>query len=315
MMAAQEKTSQQPKTQLFHILAEGKYNPQYWLHFEVSAAESLWSLDAFLKHMWIDDLDHLSSFTINGTEYNIDYPDEMFFFSESAAAEEPEKEISAEEEEQEVRSLVNKIMSGFTRETESMYLLPFGSAPLPVEWVAEIKKPRSVDDLVDFLNAELLRVTNAYKVARKDAYGKTPIGMSAEIVRSNYLAALNKKRIVETLLEEVEDRSMDVSLKRVLKVGQKFSYTYDFGSSTYITLKVIAAREGIAPADSQSVQLLAQNSAPTFSCVVCGKPATHVEMDYVTACADSAYCANCSRKQRDEGMMLPIINSPRVGVL
>src|SRR5437764_14579245 len=79
-LATQEKQSQEAKTRLFHILAEGQYNPQYWLHFEVPASEPLWSLDRFLKDMWIDDLDHLSGFTINGTNYSVDYPDEFFSF-------------------------------------------------------------------------------------------------------------------------------------------------------------------------------------------------------------------------------------------
>jgi len=54
-----------------------------------------------------------------------------------------------------------------------------------------------------------------------------------------------QKMIVEELLDEVEDCSMEVSLERVLKVGQKFSYIYDYGSSTYINLRVIGEREGI----------------------------------------------------------------------
>src|SRR5882762_9284012 len=80
-LATQEEQSQETKTRLFHILAEGQYNPQYWLHFEVPASESLWSLDSFLKDMWIDDLDHLSGFTINGTSYSTDYSDDFFFSS------------------------------------------------------------------------------------------------------------------------------------------------------------------------------------------------------------------------------------------
>ena len=71
-IAKQEETPTQPKTKLFHILAEGQYAPQYWLHFEMPASEPLWSLDAFLKDMWVDDLDHLSGFTINGTSYSVE---------------------------------------------------------------------------------------------------------------------------------------------------------------------------------------------------------------------------------------------------
>src|SRR5436190_19260359 len=94
-LATQEQRSQEMKTRLFHILAEGQYNPQYWLHFEVPATVSLWSLDSFLKDMWIDDLDHLSGFTINGTNYSIDYPDDFFSLNEvEETGETEEEEIS-----------------------------------------------------------------------------------------------------------------------------------------------------------------------------------------------------------------------------
>jgi len=81
-IATYEEKSSEAKTRLFHILAEGRYNPEYWLHFEVAASESLWSLDDFLKYMWIEDLDHLSSFTIDGTSYRDDPPEYSFAFNE-----------------------------------------------------------------------------------------------------------------------------------------------------------------------------------------------------------------------------------------
>src|SRR5436853_851015 len=105
-LATQEEQSQESKTRLFHILAEGQYNPQYWLHFEVPTSESLWSLDSFLKDMWIDDLDHLSGFTINGTDYSTDYPDDFFSFDEVEEAE--EEEISEEEKEKALREVVDQ---------------------------------------------------------------------------------------------------------------------------------------------------------------------------------------------------------------
>ena len=109
---------------------------------------------------------------------------------------------------------------------------------------------------------------------------------------------------------------MEVSLQRVLKVGQKFSWVYDFGSSTYINLRVIAEREGIVQNKKNPVQLLARNTAPTFRCVVCGKPGTTVAMGYyLGSIEDNVFCTKCANKQVEEGGMLPIINSPRAGVL
>lgn len=308
-IAMQEEKSKETKTRLFHILAEGRYNPQYWLHFEVPASESLWSLDDFLKDMWIDDLDHLSGFTINGTNYSIDYPDDFFSFSE--VEEEEEEDISEEEKEKELRELVDQVVSNFTVGPVSYFGIPLHPGELLADWIAEIKKPRSVDELVEFLKGELAVITKEIKDDRKNDQGISP-----EAKLKRYHTLYYQKLIVEDLLEAVEDRSMGVSLGRVLKVGQKFSYIYDYGSSTYINLRVIAEREGIVQNKKKPVQLLARNTAPAFPCKVCGKPATKVAMGYFTdSIADSVFCTKCANKHIEEGGMLPIINSPRAGVL
>ena len=308
-IATQEEKTRKRKTRLFHILAEGKYNPQYWLHFEVPASESLWSLDSFLKDMWIDDLDHLSGFTINGTDYSNDEPDDFFSFNEVEETE--EEEISEEEKEKEMRELVEKVVSEFAGGSASYFGIPLNPDPLSAEWIAEINKPRSVDELVDFLKGELARITKEDKSLWKDDQEISP-----EAKRKRYHTLYYQKIVVEDLLEAVEDRSMEVSLERVLKVGQKFSYIYDYGSSTYINLRVIAEREGVVQNKKKPVQLLARNTAPTFPCNVCGKPATTVAMGYFTdSIADSVFCTACANKQVEEGGMLPIINSPRAGVL
>ena len=308
-LATQEKQSQETKTRLFHILAEGQYNPQYWLHFEVPASESLWLLDRFLKDMWIDDLDHLSGFTINGTSYSTEYPDDFFFLSEEEEIE--EEDLSEEEEEKELREVVDKIVSQFAERFASYLGIPFNSDPLTTEWVAEIKRPRSVVELIDFLKAERVRIRNEERSVWKDEQDISP-----ETRYKRSLTLQYQKMIVEELLDEVEDRSMEVSLEHVLKVGQKFSYIYDYGSSTYINLRVIGEREGIIQEKKKPVQLLAQNTVPAFPCTVCGKPATTVAMGYFTdSIANSVFCTECAKKQDEEGGMLPIINSPRVGVL
>src|SRR3989440_12735718 len=157
-LATQEEQSQETKTRLFHILAEGQYNPQYWLHFEVPASESLWSLDRFLKDMWIDDLDHLSGFTINGTNYSTDYPDDFFFFGEGEEIK--EEDFSEEVEEKELREVVDEIVSQATERFASYLGDVSNPVVLPTEWFAAIKKPRSVYELIDFLKAERVRITN-----------------------------------------------------------------------------------------------------------------------------------------------------------
>jgi hypothetical protein len=303
--AAQKEKPQETKTRLFHILAEGRYNPEYWLRFEVPATESLWSVDDFLKDMWIDDLDHLSGFTINGTSYSNDYPDDNFSFSEE---EETEEEVSGEEKEKELRELIDNIISNYVEGSVSYLDSP--TNPLATEWIAEIKKLRSVDELVDFLKQERAKLTKEEKSVWKDQ------DISLEARRKSHLTSYYQKLIVESLLDAVEDCSMEVPLRRVLKVGQKFSYIYDYGSSTYINLKVITEREGIVQDEKEPVQLLARNTASAFPCIICEKPATLVEVGYYTgSIEDSVYCDECGEEHVEEGRLLPIANSPRTGVL
>ncbi|HEU5198409.1 MAG TPA: hypothetical protein VFU32_02160 [Ktedonobacterales bacterium] len=309
--AATITPSKAQKTRLLHLVAEGQYLPEYWLHFEIPASASLGMVDDFLKAMWIEDLDHLSGFTINGTDYSMDDPDDWYALPEGA---EPEAEaLTVQEQEEAMREVVSQVTSAWAEGSAST----FGMAPdldlLTPEWITAIKKPRSVDELVAFLKAERASILQAEKQARKD-----DSALSREAQRTSYLTRYYQKMVVEDLLEAIEDRSLEVALERVLTVGQKFSYLYDYGSSTYITLRVVAEREGLVGDQQEPVQLLAQNTAPTFPCIVCGKPATTIALGYftdITDIAERVFCTACARKRGDEEGMLPLINSPRVGVL
>ncbi len=64
------------KTKKLHptylVLAEGRYLPEYWLVGEISAAETLETLDAFLRDLWLECCGHMSAFTIGNTQYMLD---------------------------------------------------------------------------------------------------------------------------------------------------------------------------------------------------------------------------------------------------
>ena len=77
---------------------------------------------------------------------------------------------------------------------------------------------------------------------------------------------------------------MDVELGKVLTVGQKFSYTYDFGSSTELSLRVQAEREGVVTEDEDLIEVMARNEPPDIVCEVCGKPATKSVGGYYFLC-------------------------------
>ena len=57
------------QTKLFHIVLEGKYNPQYWMHIEMPTDAQLIELDDFIRAVWVECCDHLSAFQIGEFYY------------------------------------------------------------------------------------------------------------------------------------------------------------------------------------------------------------------------------------------------------
>jgi hypothetical protein len=106
-----------------------------------------------------------------------------------------------------------------------------------------------------------------------------------------------------------EERSMDVAVGKVLRPDLKFTYEYDFGSTTELALRVVGEREGQAPPPRERVRLLARNEPPQILCESCEKkPAAWVDV-----CNDSGwYCEKCIGNSKEEA--LPVVNSPRAGV-
>jgi hypothetical protein len=173
------------KTKSFHLVAEGRYAPEYWLHLEVPANAKLATLDNFLRNIWLECCGHMSAFTIEGQVYSV--------------------------------------------------------APM----------------------------------------------------------------------SEFDDKSMKISLDKILEPGMKFYHEYDFGSTTHLTLKVISEEE--SGLKGKDIQVLARNEPPPILCDSCGKMATQV----CTEClySDEGWlCDDCAKEHDcDEEMFLPVVNSPRVG--
>ena len=111
---------------------------------------------------------------------------------------------------------------------------------------------------------------------------------------------------------DMGDKSMRVRLEKVFSPGRVSTYEYDFGTTTELKLKVISERE--AETRGKTVQVLARNNPPEMLCEVCGKPATSVCSQCIfddrgwvcDACAENHECG--------EDMLLPVVNSPRVGM-
>jgi hypothetical protein len=109
------------------------------------------------------------------------------------------------------------------------------------------------------------------------------------------------------------DRSTSIRADRVMRTGLTFSYEYDFGSTTALVLKVVGTREC---GSKRGVELLARNDPPQILCSECGSGKLAMQV-----CADCSYqaagwlCDDCAETHAcGTEMLLPVVNSPRVGV-
>src|SRR5258708_35408196 len=119
----------------------------------------------------------------------------------------------------------------------------------------ELRKPRSRDDLVAFLKERLNSMPKRISLFNSE---------NVEEQRSLYF----QKRTLKFLLDMVEDRSLEVPLEKALKVGQKLTYEYDFGSTTELNLRVISERDGVDQdvEEDDSVTILARKEPPVVLC-------------------------------------------------
>lgn len=58
------------KIKILHLVVEGRYSPEYWMHLSAPAHATLEDLDHFLRNIWLECCGHLSAFTIEGTAYS-----------------------------------------------------------------------------------------------------------------------------------------------------------------------------------------------------------------------------------------------------
>jgi len=124
---------------------------------------------------------------------------------------------------------------------------------------------------------------------------------------------INGKRYMSETDEYFKEyKSMNYLLEKALRPGIEFSYEYDFGSPTTLNLKVVYERE-VEDSD-RSINILARNEPPLVNCDSCGKIATYI----CRQCSHSGegwVCEDCaSDHECGEEILLPVVNSPRVGV-
>jgi len=106
-----------------------------------------------------------------------------------------------------------------------------------------------------------------------------------------------------------------VKVSSVFRTGLEIAYEYDFGTTSELTIKVMAQREG-KPLTEHPIFLMARNNFEPPPCMICGKPATWLCSECIYDREDDRgeLCDEHADGHEHEDMMLALVNSPRTGM-
>ena len=105
--------------------------------------------------------------------------------------------------------------------------------------------------------------------------------------------------------------TMNTKVSEALGSGDRLGYVYDFGSSTELVVRLLG---GVSASSKGAVRLAARNEPPTWPCDACGKAATAVCTQCLYEGKGFCCAAHASDHDCGEDMLLPVANSPRMGV-
>lgn len=111
-------------------------------------------------------------------------------------------------------------------------------------------------------------------------------------------------------LSEFAGASKSAKLERFHE-GDKFLHEYDFGDTTQTRITVAGTLW--RPKQREVVRLLARNVPPHFTCAECGAPAVYICTECAWETEEAFYCEHCAQAHEHDAM-LPVTNSPRMGV-
>jgi hypothetical protein len=67
-----EKSKDKKAKPFFHVVVKSPYTSLYWMHLKVSADADLGDLDSFLRDIWLECCGHMSAFSIEDEELDMD---------------------------------------------------------------------------------------------------------------------------------------------------------------------------------------------------------------------------------------------------
>lgn len=307
---------------LFHLQVEGKYRPEYWMHLELPTEATLADLDSFLRFVWLECCDHLSEFEIEGESFSYASGDDWGMGLGGLELVEETDEDEQEDEDEQGEAPENLSMEEISAEMSRQLALEFKTdlKNVPVEEIEKKLEALFAENMPPGMSTSALPVLRPL------------LSSMAESLQQGTLA--QDLADMEEEDEEDEEGGMQTTLGDVLEVGGKFSYVYDFGSSSTLSLRVIAEREGSVPVldgeeededhdhededhdhEDVAILIMARNKAPNVVCHICGKPATSVPSgSEYDSLATVALCDAHAAKTEYPDDLLPIVNSPRTGI-
>ena len=110
-------------------------------------------------------------------------------------------------------------------------------------------------------------------------------------------------------------KSMNYKLRNILSIGEKFSYEYDFGSTTDLILNIHSYRTG-GKHPKEKIVILSRNNPPEIFCNQCGVNKAQWINPFEIYKGNPFWCDECLEKTGNEEMecLLPVCNSQRMGV-
>jgi hypothetical protein len=102
----------------------------------------------------------------------------------------------------------------------------------------------------------------------------------------------------------------------IFEKGSKIGYEYDFGTTTELRMRVLDELEDHKT--KNDITILLRNIEPEYTCSKCGRKASYIcpfclYEDAGLLCDDCIAKHKCVREE-GEDILLPIVNSPRVGM-
>ncbi len=190
----------------------------------------------------------------------------------------------------------------------------YGSTPYFLSlWIDGEAKMKNFDDFLRDIWLECCGHMSAFRNPKNAQRG----GLWSLMEASDYLESGEIDKYEQLMEEASGEIPLSRKIKDALAKGLVLEYTYDFGSSTELTISVLD--EYPVKAENKIV-LLSRNEPFLIVCSDCGKlPATQI----CIACMyekDASFCDKCASKHAEkcedfaDYSSMPIVNSPRMGV-